>query len=447
MTKILKFILLTLLCFESIAQSVTIDPSSNNSKILEVNSKNKGFMPPKMTTTERNAISNPEIGLLIFDTSKSSLYMYDGQNWLPLLPSNIDASPFLTREPNDDGAYGFGFSTDLEGDWAVIGAPYAKIGEKVYQGAVYVFRKSNGNWLQSTKIIANDGNAFDNFGWSVDLSGNDLVIGSIGANNNLGAAYIYKRTTISVLGNTAILWLFQTKITSSETHNYFGVSVAIDGDIVVASCSPSYKRYVFERTNNNWTQTMILQPDFSSNIAISGSYIVLGSNDPNTRKAAIYVKGGGTWSLQTEIIPNSGHIEDGFGSVVSINGDYLLIGAPNSYENRGRVYLYQRNANTWISHAILELLNNESVPNAYFGKGKIVGDYALITARPNGKATIYLYKRTGTNWSLIKKIDSYRTNGNFARFGVSALSFDETNLIFSDDHFNDLGKVFFCNLE
>ncbi len=130
MTKILKFILLTLLCLESIAQSVTIDPSSNNSKILEVNSKNKGFMPPKMTTTERIAISNPEIGLLIFDTSKSSLYMYDGQNWLPLLPSNIDASPFLTREPNDDGAYGFGFSTDIEGYWAVIEAPYAYIDGK-----------------------------------------------------------------------------------------------------------------------------------------------------------------------------------------------------------------------------------------------------------------------------------------------------------------------------
>jgi hypothetical protein len=447
MTKILKFILLTLLCLESIAQSVTIDPSSNNSKILEVNSKNKGFMPPKMTTTERIAISNPEIGLLIFDTSKSSLYMYDGQNWLPLLPSNIDASPFLTREPSDDGAYGFGFSTDIEGDWAVIGAPFAYIEGKAYQGAVYLFRKSNGNWLQSTKIIANDGNAGDNFGWSVDLSGNDLVIGATGVNNTAGVVYIYRRTTVSVFGNTANLWLFQTKVTASDSSNYFGVSVAIDGDIAVVSCSPSYKRYVFERINNNWTQTMILQPNFSSNISLSGSYIVLGSNDPYTRKVAVYVKGGGTWFLQTEIIPNSGHIEDGFGSITSISGDYVFIGAPNSYENRGRVYIYQRNANTWTSQAILVLPNNESVPNAYFGGGKIVGDYALVTAKPQGKATIYVYKRTGTNWNLTKKIDSYRTNGNFNLFGVSALSFDETNLIFSDDHFNELGKVFFCNLE
>jgi hypothetical protein len=192
---------------------------------------------------------------------------------------------------------------------------------------------------------------------------------------------------------------------------------------------------------------MILQPNFSSNISLSGSYIVLGSNDPYTRKVAVYVKGGGTWFLQTEIIPNSGHIEDGFGSITSISGDYVFIGAPNSYENRGRVYIYQRNANTWTSQAILVLPNNESVPNAYFGGGKIVGDYALVTAKPQGKATIYVYKRTGTNWNLTKKIDSYRTNGNFNLFGVSALSFDETNLIFSDDHFNELGKVFFCNLE
>lgn len=62
------------------AQSLTIDPS-NASAILQVSSTSKGIVIPKMTSTERVAISTPISGLLVYDTTTSSFWYYNGTAW------------------------------------------------------------------------------------------------------------------------------------------------------------------------------------------------------------------------------------------------------------------------------------------------------------------------------------------------------------------------------
>jgi len=55
-------------------------PGSNvhTSAKLEVNSISKGFLPPRMTTLQRNNITSPAVGLVVFDTDKNNLYIYTG---------------------------------------------------------------------------------------------------------------------------------------------------------------------------------------------------------------------------------------------------------------------------------------------------------------------------------------------------------------------------------
>ncbi|GEM_PF-6178113 len=53
----------------------------NAAALLEVNSTTKGFLPPRMTTTQRNAISTPPVGLMIYNTSTNKLNFYDGTAW------------------------------------------------------------------------------------------------------------------------------------------------------------------------------------------------------------------------------------------------------------------------------------------------------------------------------------------------------------------------------
>ncbi len=59
----------------------TATPSS--SAALEVASTASGFLPPRMTESQRNAISNPATGLIIFNTTTNFPNFYDGTGWSP----------------------------------------------------------------------------------------------------------------------------------------------------------------------------------------------------------------------------------------------------------------------------------------------------------------------------------------------------------------------------
>lgn len=63
----------------------------NSSSIFEVESTTLGSIAaPKMTTTQRNAISSPVAGLQVFDTTLNELYLYNGTAWV-LTPQIVSA--------------------------------------------------------------------------------------------------------------------------------------------------------------------------------------------------------------------------------------------------------------------------------------------------------------------------------------------------------------------
>ena len=62
----------------SVASSVT---NPNASAQLDVSSTTKGFLPPRMTTTQRTAIVSPAAGLIVYDTTTNKSYTYDGTAW------------------------------------------------------------------------------------------------------------------------------------------------------------------------------------------------------------------------------------------------------------------------------------------------------------------------------------------------------------------------------
>ena len=77
-------ILLILFLFfntNSIAQVGIGTTSPNTSSILDVDSTSKGFLPPRMLETERDAITTPATGLLIYNTSTNQLNYYNGTAW------------------------------------------------------------------------------------------------------------------------------------------------------------------------------------------------------------------------------------------------------------------------------------------------------------------------------------------------------------------------------
>lgn len=71
--------------FASSVIGTTIRLGSNPqaaSSVLDVQSTTQGFLPPRMTTTQRNAIATPATGLLVYDSTLLSLYQYNGTAWV-----------------------------------------------------------------------------------------------------------------------------------------------------------------------------------------------------------------------------------------------------------------------------------------------------------------------------------------------------------------------------
>ena len=100
----------------------------------------------------------------------------------------------------NDGAANdsLGGSIAIDGNTVVVGAPAANIAANQTQGAAYVFVRTAGAWTQQQKLTSSDGAAGDNFGWSVAVSGDTIVVGAlnanVGNNDREGTAYVFVRS-------------------------------------------------------------------------------------------------------------------------------------------------------------------------------------------------------------------------------------------------------------
>jgi hypothetical protein len=62
-------------------QSIGFFGATVASAIVEIQSTTRGFLPPRMTTTQRNAISSPATGLVLYDSTTNKLQCYNGSTW------------------------------------------------------------------------------------------------------------------------------------------------------------------------------------------------------------------------------------------------------------------------------------------------------------------------------------------------------------------------------
>jgi hypothetical protein len=116
------------------------------------------------------------------------------------------------------------------------------------------------------------------------------------------------------------------------------------------------------------------------------------------------------WVEQAKLLASDGDSHDNFGTSVSINGDYAIIGAyldEENGENSGSAYVFKRNNTSWEEEA---KLTASSGPQ--FGiSSSIDGDYAIVGTWGNNGA--YIFKRDGTNWMQQTKLTGL--DGNFGR--------------------------------
>lgn len=91
-----NFLLLLLLSLYSVSLSAQVGINANNelpdaSVMLDVKSTDKGILVPRMSVAQRDGITDPATGLLVFVNTDSSFYYFDGTAWSKLMGGNISA--------------------------------------------------------------------------------------------------------------------------------------------------------------------------------------------------------------------------------------------------------------------------------------------------------------------------------------------------------------------
>jgi hypothetical protein len=333
-----------------------------------------------MNSGQRKLIASPATGLLVFDTDKGCIYMYDGVQWLPLLAgfaNNPAIRVASAANPRVKG--GFGAVVSLSGNYAVITASLQEIPGSAID-TVFVFYKSNGVWTQQAKLTQSDAMQSDQFGYSVAISGDYILVGAPYRNGNRGAVYAFSRSGTSWT-QTAII-----TPTIEQANSYFGSAISIAG-----------------------TYAMIGAPEWNWNMA-----------NPNTGTVYCYNRNALGWQLTQQLIGIVGLTN--FGSTIAMSGTLALVGAPysdyNGIEKSGVVYFYKRSGNTWtITDTIYNTSGN---PEEYFG-------WALTISESKGWAFISKFGGTG-------KLLSYKIQGNQLLY-VTTLVSPNTGTPYDNDAF------------
>ena len=132
----------------------------------------------------------------------------------------------------------FGRSVSISGDLAIVGAPLdddaCPSSILCNSGSAYVFRRDGTTWSQEAKLTASDAAEFDQFGFSVSISGDLAIVGAFPGSSSRsasGSAYIFRRD-----GGT---WSQEEKLTASDAAavDLFGTSVSIDGDLAIVGAN------------------------------------------------------------------------------------------------------------------------------------------------------------------------------------------------------------------
>ena len=246
----------------------------------------------------------------------------------------------------------FGNAVGINGDTIVVAA-IGKDTPVSGGGAAYVFVRTGATWSQQAELQSSDIAANDKFGEAIAVEGNTIVISADGDDNasgiDAGSAYVFVRSGVT--------WSQQAKLlpTVGVAGAEFGVSVGMSGNTVIVGARAAEiggAAYVFVRSGTSWSQQAELQPspagsgdDFGRSVGISGDLAVVGASFADPPAAAdagiayLYLRSGTTWSQQAQLTASDPQSNAFYGWFSAIDGVFAVVGAFQRSAG-GAAYIY-----------------------------------------------------------------------------------------------------------
>lgn len=433
--------------------SIGIGTSSPvSSAQLDVSSTTKGLMPPRMTFAERNAIINPEDGLIVYCTdckSGGELQIYGRSKWNNIIGSN-SSEPFACiqtgaeingKASNDQSGYSISFSSD--GLRLAIGSPF----NNGSVGHVRVFQWDGSNWIQwGTDIIGEAGG--DQSGYSVSLSsdGYRLAVGAIlndGSGFNAGHVRVWQWSGSSwlLLGNDINGETTEDRSGCSVSLSSDGSRLAIGANLNDGNGTNSGHVRVWQWNGTSWNQLgadingEAIDDQYGLSISLSsdGFRLAIGANgnDGNgifSGHVRVWQWNGSNWiQLGADINGEAAFDNSGFSVSLSSDGSRLAIGAPyndGSFTNAGHVRILEWNGSSWnqlgtdINGEAPEDNSGWSVSLSADGSRIAIG--AIGNDANGGNAGhVRMYQWNGSNWIKMGTDIDGESAGNYSGHCVS----------------------------
>ncbi|MGD9901441.1 MAG: FG-GAP repeat protein [Spirochaetales bacterium] len=252
------------------------------------------------------------------------------------------------------------------------------------------------------KIIATDGAMYDYLGYTIAIDNNYIVAGAYKDDDNgslSGSTYIYDSDDET----------YERKIISSDgaSGDYFGYSVAINGNYVVIGSYGSSSVYVYKIDDETYERKITPSDGnrsayFGYSVAINGNYVVVGAYGDGYHNGlycgSVYVYKIDDETYERIIFASDGHSQDRFGYSVAVNENYVVVGAYGKIYNNsyltGAAYVYSLEVEGWERY----ITSSDRNSGDCFGYTVAVdGNYIVIGAygdddNGSNSGSAYIYK-------------------------------------------------------
>lgn len=277
----------------------------------------------------------------------------------------------------------FGAALALEGDVAVVGAPW-RAGPQPAAGALYVFGFDGAAWTHRQQLAAPQPTQGALFACAVALEGTRLAIGARGSDAvqpNAGAVELYAFAGTS--------WVHQQTLGAADASAgaEFGAALSLVGNQLVIGApgdgAGAGAVYVFLEVGGVWSQESKLTDPVSAagdalGAAVAARAGVLAAGAPGddglgADAGAVQVfERGVVWGHTDEITLFNASPADRFGSAVSLDDFFVGGGAPGASAGRGGVILYQGAPGSWHFWGSFQPCNggaNDRLGEAFVSEG------------------------------------------------------------------------------
>ena len=256
-----------------------------------------------------------------FGQGSATIFQFNGSQWIKLQK---------ITDPTGSAQAAFGFRVAISKDFAFVTSLFETVGANVGQGTVSIFKFNGANYVPLQKLVDPSGVAGEGFGSGVSFSGNFAVVGAFA--DGVGAGGFQGSASILQLNNG--IWQIVKKLTDP---------------------------------------TAVANSQFGASVTMSGNNMAIGEpQDTRGGSASIYALAGNQWNFTQKVRDNDSTHDIQFGTVVSMSGDYLLVGDQSHSLDQvkapgtGSVSLFSRVGLEWAEYQ--QITDPKIQNNSLFGR-------------------------------------------------------------------------------